>query len=166
MHKHARSVAAMGRDQLTSYLVRDYFGLPRGRTMMASLLSAGLGQADLVLCLLRLRDRASPDHGRLLSYYVRRLVGRPIQRGAPCVLHYYVNGHAPRVVRPAPTAEDRRVVWVASANPRQPNTSAAARWASFRIGRTVAQLRARGVTKRDIRRAERRGWVRFEEVRA
>jgi hypothetical protein len=33
------------------------------------------------------------------------------------------------------------------------------------VGRTVQQLRVRGVTRRDLRRAERRNWIRFEDAR-
>lgn len=163
--RHFVTVAMMNRDRVTAFLLRDYFDLSRKETLMSALLSRGLGQADLVLSLLRLRDAApGPDRRRLLSFYVRRLVGRPIQVCPSCLLLYRVNGHAPRASRPLPS--DRKIIWVTDTNPRQPGTDAFLRWLEFRPGRTVAQLRARGVTRRDLRRAERRGWVRFEECAA
>jgi hypothetical protein len=165
--RHLRTVTLMNRDPLTSFLVRDYFDLPRRETLTWCLLSRRLGQADLVLCLLRLRDGRAmrDDHHRLLSYYIRRLVGRPILVGEPCLLRYRSNGSAPRTTRPT-TSADRRLAWVNPTNPRHPGTEAHLRWMEFKPGRTVAQLRARGITRRDLRRAERLGWVRFEEVTA
>lgn len=162
LRRHCATVALVNRDSLTSFLVRDYFDLPRSQTLMASLIDRGLGQADLVLCLLHLRDHSTPDHRRLISYYVRRLVGRPILVGPSCLLAYRINGHAPRASRPLPN--DRKIIWVSPTNPRQPGTDAHARWEEFRPGRTIAQLRSRGVTRRDLRKAERAGWVRFEEA--
>lgn len=165
MHAHAATVALLGRDRLTSYLVRDYFDLPRTNALMAALLDRGLCQADLVLCVLHLHDHApSADLRRVLRYYIRRLVGRPILVGEPCLLRYKTNGHPPRTSRPLPG--DRRIVWVTPNNPRQPGTTAATRWSEFRAGRTVSQLRVRGVTRRDVRAALRHGWIRLEEAHA
>jgi len=163
LSRHCLTVAMLNRDPLTAFLVRDYFDLPRGRTLFASLMDRRLGQADLVLCLLHLRDqqRRERDYHRILSFYVRRLVGRPILVGEPCLLRYKINGHAPSTARPLPS--ERRLIWVTEVNPRQSGTEAHQRWVEFRPGRTVSQLRARGVTRRDLRRAERKGWVRFEE---
>lgn len=166
LSRHCLTISMLNRDPLAAFLIRDYFDLPRCHSLMASLLDKGLGQADLVLALLHLRDAMhhKSDAARLTSYYIHRLVGRPILVGPSCLLMYRTNGHAPRASRPI--LSDRRLVWVSPTNPRQPNTEAHDRWDEFRPGRTVAQLRSRGVTRRDLRRAERLGWVRFEEQAA
>lgn len=164
--RHCLTITMLNRDPLASFLLRDYFDLPRSHSLMASLLDRGLGQADLVLALLHLRDAMHhrSDAARLLCFYVHRLVGRPILVGPSCLLLYKTNGHAPRISRPVQA--DRRLIWVSPVNPRQPNTEAHDRWEAFRPGRTVAQLRSRGITRRDLRKAERKGWVRFEECAA
>lgn len=163
LSRHVRTIALLNRDSLVSFLLRDYFDLPRKETLFSCLLSRGLGQADLVLALLHLRDaQTNPDWRRVMSHYVRRLVGRPILVGEPCLLRYRSNGSCPRVVRLLPN--DRKIIWVQPENPRMPGTEAYLRWPELKPGRSVAQLRARGVTRRDLRRAERKGWVRFEEV--
>lgn len=131
---------------------------------MASLIDRRLGQADLVLSLLHIRDSASSaDRRRVLSFYVHRLVGRPILVGESCLLRYRVNGHAPTILRTR-DPRDRKITWVLETNPRQPSTDAHLRWSEFRVGRSVAQLRTRGVTRRDLRRAVRKGWIRMEEL--
>lgn len=166
LRRHCLAISLINRDPLTSFLVRDYFDLPRSSTLYAALKDKSLGQADVVLCLLRLRDaQPMPDRKRLLSFYIARLVGRPIAIGMPCLLHYRVNGHAPVIAAP-PTPAERRVAWVTPTNPRQPGTVAHQRWRDIKVGRTVAQLRIRGITRRDLRKAERRGWLRYEEVAA
>jgi hypothetical protein len=156
----------LDRDAHASLLIRDYFNLPRRHALMASLTDRGLGQADLVLCLLRIRDATrNPDRRRLLAFYVHRLVGRPILVGEPCLLRYRANGARPRTTHPR-DPRDRKITWVLGTNPRQPQTDAYLRWSEFKVGRTVGQLRIRGVTRRDIRRAVRRNWIRMEEIAA
>ena len=158
LRRHAHVIAMIGRDRVTKYLLRDYFQLSRTMALMPALLERGLGQADLVLALLRLRD-ARDARLRIYGAYIELLVGHPIAVGPCCLLRYRANGH-PTVTR------DRspRLVWVNPVNPRQPRTEAHSRWSEFRVGRTVAQLRVRGVTKRDLRRATRKGWIRLEEA--
>ncbi len=56
-----------------------------------------------------------------------------------------------------------RVTWVTSKNPRQPHTDAYLRWPEYKVGRSVAQLKMRGVKPKDMRLAKQCGWVRFEE---
>ena|SRR5579859_2084430 len=161
LRRHALTVAMMNRDRTTAFLLRDYFDLPRDKTLMSCLLERGLGQADLVLALLRLRDQRTA-HCHLLGSYVELLVGHPIVVGPRCLLRYAAaNGHAPRVVR---SKDDRRIIFVTKDNPRAPKTEAALRWCEFRVGRTIGQLYVRGVTKRDVLRAERMGWIRVEEM--
>jgi hypothetical protein len=160
LRKHAHTVAMINRDRRTAYLLRDYFDLPRSTSLMPALLARGLGQADLVLALLRLRDQATP-YSRLFRVYVELLVGHPITVGPACLLHYKTNTSTPTIIR---AKDDRRLTYVAPANPRQPRTEAHMRWSLFQVGRSISQLRVRGVTKRDIRRAARRGWIRIEEL--
>ena len=164
--EHSVTVSLINRNRFAAFLVRDYFDLPRTQTLMSGLLNKRLGQADLVLCLLHIRDslpRSAADRRRLLAHYIHRLVGRPILVGESCLLKYAINGHAPRILR-SRTPSDRKIVWVQETNPRQPQSDAYHRWAEFKVGRTVAQLRSRGVTRRDLRRAERKNWIRLEEL--
>lgn len=158
--KHSLTLAMMNRDRRTAFLMRDYFDLPRTKALTPSLLDRGLGQADIVLALLRLRDQRT-TYSRVFSSYIELLVGHPIVVGPACLLHYKTNGAKPSVVR---SIDDRRIVYVIPDNPRQPKTEAYLRWCEFRVGRTIGQLRVRGIKKRDIRRAVRRGWIKVEET--
>lgn len=155
--KHSLVVTMMGRDRTTNYLLRDYFNLRRGTALMSALLTCGLGQADLVLALLRLRDQAT-THRRVLGSYIELLVGHPILVGPACLLNYRLP--TTRIVR---SKDERRITFVLGENPRAPATEAYLRWCEYRVGRTVGQLLVRGITKRDIRKSQRRGWIKIEE---
>jgi hypothetical protein len=159
MKQHKTTITLIQNDALTSYLVRDYFNLPRKEALMSALLSRQLGQADLVLCLLRLRDKSRNDWHRVFTHYINRLVGHPIFIGQPCLLRYRINGQAPTIQR---RGGDRRIVWVLPANPRQPFTQAHLRWSEFRVGRSISQLRLRGHKRRDIYHAIEKGWIKVE----
>lgn len=144
--RYFTAVASVDRDRVVSLLVRRELGLDRRRPMIYALSERGLGQADLILALLRVDTRGS----RLL---VERVLGRPILQ-CPCVwLRWPINGR-PRVHR-AP-----RFRVVVQDNPRRPNTDAHARFSrSVRDGLTAEQMRLRGATRRDLRRARREGWI-------
>src|SRR6266404_4838263 len=124
----------INRDRATKYLLRDYFQLPRTQALMPALIGANLGQADLVLSLLRLRDTCRTPYARIYSCYITLLVGHPIVVGPRCLLAYRTNGHSTVTRDPAA----RRITYVAPANPRQPGTPAHARWPDFKVGRTLA----------------------------
>lgn len=160
LRRHSLVIAMMNRDRTTNMLLRDYFDLPRTPTLMATLLARRLGQADLVLALLRLRDQRT-RHRHLFGSYVELLVGHPIAVGPRCLLLYPTNTSRPTVVR---SKDDRRLTYVCPGNPRAPQTEAALRWCEFKVGRSVGQLLIRGVTQRDIRRALREGWIQVEET--
>ena len=158
LHLHSSTVGRLAADRHIKYLVRDYFCLPRSIALMPAMLERGLGQADLVLCLLRLRD-AHATLRRSLEDHIAQLIGHPICVGPACLRSYRTG--PTRVVR---SQDDRRITWVVPDNPRQHGTEAHLRWCEYRIGRTLGQLYVRGVTKRDVRRALRRGWIKLEEV--
>lgn len=160
MKQHKTTITLIQNDPLTSFLVRDYFNLPRSEALMSSLLRRNLGQADLVLCLLRLRDKTRNDWHRVFTHYINRLVGHPIFIGQPCLLHYRINGHAPRVIQRS--ANDRRITWVTPNNPRDPHSQAYLRWTDFRVGRSISQLRIRGHKRRDIYHAIKKEWIKVE----
>jgi hypothetical protein len=147
----------MNRYPLLKELIRQYFGLPAEIAITPALYQRGLGQADLVLCLLR------TDHF-MAREFVAMLIGHPITICTPCLLHYRTNGGAPSIRHPT-SALDRRIIFVCPMNPRQPKTEAHLRWQDFKPGRTPRQVMTRGSTKRDVRRALRMGWIRLEEVR-
>jgi hypothetical protein len=148
--RYFTAVASVDRDRVVSFLVRRALRLSR-RPMIYALSERGLGQADLVLALLRVGT------GPALAL-VERVVGRPVLHLRSQWLRWPING-VPRVSSP-------RLRIVATANPRRPNTPAHDRFgAAFRAGvTTIEQLRARGASKRDIRMARRRGWI--EEIAA
>ncbi len=157
MLHHASSIALLSSQRDLKSLIRDYFGLPLRQALMPALLSKGLGQADLVLCLLRLRDMHAYLRERV-ERFIALLIGHPIVIGPGCLLRYRCNG------TPAVTLDrSPRIVWVTAINPRQPNTDAYLRWPEYRVGRTTAQLKMRGVRPKDIRVARRNGWIRVEE---
>jgi hypothetical protein len=156
LRKHMATMIKMNRYPLLKELIRQYFDLPAGIALTPALYQRGLGQADLVLCLLR------TDHF-MAREFVAMLIGHPIIIGPPCLLHYRTNGASPTVRHPTGLM-DRRITYVAPSNPRQPRTEAYLRWQDFRAGRTPRQVMTRGSTKRDVRRALRMGWIRLEEV--
>ncbi len=158
LHRHYRTVAMIARNPNLKHLLRDYFDLPRATALMPALLARRLGQADLVLALLRIRDNHS-DVRLQAETHIAALVGHAITYGPGCLLRYAVNG-APHV------ALDRtpRVVYVCPTNPRLPSTDAYYRWPEFKVGRSVAQLKARGIKAKDLRTVQRAGWIRLEEV--
>jgi len=160
LHRHHRTIANLSSNPDLKYLIRDYFDLPRWQSLLPAMLARGLGQADLVLCLLRLRDRHRAARCAC-ELHIAALVGRPIVLGPPC-LRLWRAGPVP--VHAEGRDARRRITYVVDANPRQTGTEAHLRWREYRIGRTVAQLLVRGVTKRDLRKAVRRGWVKVEEV--
>lgn len=164
MLKHAATVAKLNHDRATAYLLRDYFSLRRGVALMPALLERGLGQADLVLALLRLRDRhtmsRTPGPSPLCTY-IESLVGHPMTIDHTCLSGL----HRPPPPRHPPcTPDERRIVRKVAYNPRQPNTHGHALWSHFQVGRTVAQLRARGVPARELRRAVQMCWIVLDDV--
>lgn len=160
LHRHHRTVAHLNQNPSLKYLIRDYFALPLTQALMPALLSARLGQADLVLCLLRLRDRHRAV-AVAAELHIAALVGHAITSCPSCLLAYRTG--PPRVVR---SRDERRIISVAPDNPRQPGTEAHMRWCEYRVGRTLGQLYVRGVSKRDVRRAITNGWVKVEEIAA
>lgn len=146
--RYATAVASVDRDRVVSFLVRRHLGLSR-RPMLYALSERGLGQADLVLALLRIGTAPALARAELV-------VGRPILHCRSQWLRWPVNG-VPRVSSPP---RIRAVV----DNPRRPSTPAHDRFASaFRVGRTIEECRVHGATKRDVRSASRRGWIVIEE---
>ncbi len=147
--KHLQTVALINRDRVLRARVRLYFRLRPG-TLGPLLRRAGLGQADLVLCLLRLGELR----------WAEILVGKPIVYGPSFRTVLSQTGKKNQRVDRSP-----RVVFVQPHNPRKTCTRAHDRFEHFRVGRTEQQLRVRGVTRKDIRKALKWGWIRMEEVR-
>jgi hypothetical protein len=148
--RYLPAIAYVDRDPVVSYLVRRDLDLPLGRSMPYALHDHGLGQADLILSLLRINTRGS----RLL---IERILGRPIMQCQSVLLQWRSNGR-PQVRR------QPRISHVV-ANPRKPNTDAYRRFErSFKKHFTIEQCRSRGARQRDVRGALRRGWIRLEEV--
>lgn len=159
LRKHAATMAKLTADKSIKSLICDYFDLrPRSHSLTPLMYKRGLGQADLVLALLRISHP-------MARTYIGLLIGHPITIGAPCLLRYNPNVNTARPSTTRPTGVDnRRITYVQPTNPRQPGTEAHLRWPWFQHGRTVAQLRVRGVKRRDIRKAADMGWIKLEDV--
>lgn len=150
--RYAPAVAALDRDRALSRLVRRRLALDPTRPLLYALSARGLGQADLVLALLSVNTR-----GALRA--VALVVGRPV-RVLPSVFLTWSRNGPPRV-RFSP-----KIVSVSEC-PRRPGTDAERRFLyCFREGLTLEQARARGATRRDVRRAQRKGWIVLGEGRA
>lgn len=146
LRRHLQTVALVERVPALLYRVRRYFLLPSIPLALA-MRRARLGQADLVLCLLRIGTQTA-------RAFVERLIGRPIQVSRPIELHYRrANDSAPRIVRVP------RITHVVPVNPCRKSTRFWSHFSLFKVGRTIAQLIARGVTRREVRLAQRRGWI-------
>lgn len=131
-----------------AYRLRVYFDLPPG-PLIHSIPAAGLAQADVVLALLRINSSGARQ-------YVEHLIGRPITIGPACLLVYNYN-------RAKPLLHSQPVVtWVMKNPPLRNSTRIAHSFPEFCVGRTRQQLIMRGVSRGDIRRAVRRGWIRME----
>lgn len=122
---------------------------PEGpRDIVRALEGSGLGSADVVLALLR----------RGLLAHATAVAGVPVQR--------VPGGGPPRVPKlaavPARTGDERRVVEVERPYPGKPGPGAD-RYSALRRNMTVRAALARGVTRRDLRRWQRRTWVWLEE---
>lgn len=146
---HLQILAAMRRHPALMYRLRHYFSLPARAPFHLALRARGIGQADLVLALLRINTRKS-------IFFAERLIGKPITRGQACLLRYRVNGRAPTVLR------QPRVVWVTPINPHPRLTDSRIRFSHYQLGRTEQQLRLRGLTRRDIRTAIRNNWIQMQ----
>lgn len=132
-----------------AYKLRRYFNLGSG-PLIVSLYRAGLGQADVVLALLKINS----DCARRA---VERLVGRPITVCPSCLLIYDYNRSRPKL------GSQPVITWVMRSPPLRSSTKIAACYPEFRVGRTREQLVCRGVSRGDIRRAVRRGWIKMSE---
>jgi hypothetical protein len=128
LRRHLPALAAITRWPAMEYRVRQYFNLGSG-PFLVELRRAGLCQADLVLCLIRMNTSLSRK-------LVEQIVGKPITVGAACLLTWNRNSQSPSIKR------QPIITWVCSDAP----------------------LRMRGVSKGDLRRAMRRGWIRVEGV--
>jgi hypothetical protein len=123
---------------------------------------AGLCQADVVLCLLRINSRAA-------LRLAERLVGRCITHCPPCLALF----RGPLRVAPrrcAASPDDRRVVATSApaavdkrGRRRLLGSPMYARMARVRPGMTLSQVVSRGLTRRDIRIAVKRGYFVMEE---
>lgn len=139
---HRRAISRLSVE--LRHTILDYFKLPRVRDHLADVLpSVGLGQADLVLCLLRVNTR---EARRL----VERVVGKPILVCPPCLRH----ARRP----PPPVLAGPRVTYV---GPNLFGGGRRDRFAMLRPGMTVSQYISRGGNHRDLRVARKRGLLRI-----
>jgi hypothetical protein len=123
---------------------------------------AGLCQADVVLCLLRINSRAA-------LRLAERLVGRCITHCPPCLALFRGPLRAPPRRSVVSTPDDRRVAAVSApvsvdqrGRRRLLGSPMYARMAQVRPGMTLAQAVSRGLTRRDIRIAVKRGYFVME----
>lgn len=137
-------------DFLLSYFgARTPHPLERNWLPTVSIAELGLGQADVVLALLRTAD---PRFRRWAEF----LVGRRFTICRPCL-----RPSAPLYLGDERHPDRRRVTYVAR-NPRLPTTMAFYRFAILREGMTIQQFLVRGGRRGDVRLALQRGWIQLE----
>ncbi|RPH72759.1 MAG: hypothetical protein EHM78_02315 [Myxococcaceae bacterium] len=124
---------------LTSYFVTH--GIPLG----------AVTRADLALALLRIGTEEARS-------CIERVTGRAIQVGP-----YNPPPWPPRPVARSPEHLGPRLVRV-DPNPCLPTTQAFLRYKKLRVGLTEAQLKTRGISRRDVQRWTAAGRIQFEEV--
>ena len=157
MLERYRDAAASVRGDLRAYVL-DYFRISRRsrRSLFDLCRDAGLCQADVVLALVRARS-AEADTA------IERLVGRPIQRLPP-----QRRGYSRPLVR-GRTGDDRLVLAFRIGDKTLgggailPGSPMYDRLSVIRPGLSLLGLLARGVTRRDVRIATRRGWLVMEK---
>lgn len=141
-----------------AYLLRVHFALPSSPPLIVALSSSSHDQADLVLALLRISS--APNLSATLVTRARSviaaLVGHPIIICPPYQrsITFYSNSSRSRSRSPI-------ITYVQPDPPLRRSTGIADAYREFRLGRTRQQLLCRGVSRGDIRRATRRGWIKF-----
>ena len=155
LERHREHLARL--DVVTVVQTRTYFHLNRHLDLFDTLRKCGYCQADLVLCLLRLNTRNSLAVAELL-------VGRPITR-CPSSL-YFRRSPLPPAARPR-RGDDRLVTRLSSERSSSCVLSAGLydRLSVARVGMSVLQLVSRGVRRRDLLIATRRGYLQLEGAR-
>lgn len=148
--KYRLTIAALPYD-VRAHL-RSRFTLPGDASLYSGLHAAGLGQADVVMELLRLGTPAAHEG-------IALLVGRPVT-----VLPPAVPPRIPLPVRPRAKEPDDRVVLSVGRNPRLPTTPSFQRYRLIQAGLSVAQLLKRGVTRRDLRELTSGGHIQLEAL--
>ena len=149
--RYTPAIAFVDRDRAVSRLVRRDLRLCPRRPIIYALSERGLGQADLVLSLLRIDTRGS----RAL---IERILGSPIRVLPSMYLRWTTSG--------LKTTTSAKIIRIGP-NPARPGSDRARRFDyCFRAGLTIEAARARGATRRDIRRALRKGVLVVGEGRA
>jgi hypothetical protein len=143
MRKHLQVIAAIDQMPALTYRVRQYFNLGSEPLILAAL-RADLCHADMVLCLMRIGTRRA----RQVAEW---LMGHPITIAPPCQFLDLVRG--PPSIRP-PT-----ILRVNHQAQLRNSTRIGQTFCEFRVGRTKEQLLMRGVSRGDISRAVKRGWI-------
>jgi hypothetical protein len=143
LRKHLQSLSVIDQTPALNYRVRRYFQLGTAH-LFRELRSRGLGQADIVLCMIHLNTEWAR---RVVSV----LIGKPIEIGPPCLRDY----HVPPPMMPRPPVID----WVMPNIPVRNSTRLGDSVIEFRVGRTREQILQRGVSRADWDRALRRGWI-------
>lgn len=148
LRRHLPAIAAIAASPVLTYRVRRYFALD-SRPLILSV--RGLSQADIVLCLVRI---GSPRAREIAG----SLIGKPITVAPACLLRWSHNKQTPSVGR------QPMVTWVAETVPLRRGTRMALTFPEFKCGRTLQQLLMRGVSRADVRRVTKRGWVKMTEA--
>lgn len=146
LRRHLAPIASITRAPSLEYRVRQYFDLG-SRPFLIELSRARLCHADIVLCLIRINTRRARE-------IVEALINKPITVAPACRLVWLANTQAPRV------REQPQVTWVSPQWTARRKTRLSVFQCEFKVGRSLSQLRSRGVTKGDLRRAVREGLVR------
>lgn len=143
------------RSEIVRYMVEQGLvpGHAPGRGFYDALERAGVAQADLVLCALRLNTDAS-------LRLAERLMGKPILRCPPMLMRW--TSPVKATVR---QGDDRRVIAVSKPRARDGGrrrilcADLYSRIGRARVGMTVSGLIGRGLRRRDIRIALKRGYL-------
>jgi hypothetical protein len=151
MERHRDVVTRVCQSDGTREAILEHFGLRaslRTGQVFDELQRWGASQADVVLMLVR--------GGR--SEDASILVGRVVPRVCPPCL---AGRGEVRRLEEEDEMLGRVIVWIEPECPRSAAT-ARQRWSALRVGRTVGSALQRGFTRRDLRLATRRGWIRLE----
>lgn len=153
LRRHLSAIAAIDAVPALSYRVRRYFELG-SRLLIHELSSASLSQADVVLCLMSFNT----DKARSIA---ESLIGKSIEILPSCRLNWSFNKQLPSVSTQPTITHVKSMGEV----PLRRGTRLALCYAEFKRGRTLQQLQMRGVSRGDIRRAMKRGWIKVVGVR-
>lgn len=152
---------------VASALLRRYPNVPTEGPLFERCSAAGLDQADVVMSL-------AADPSPLAVAALETVMGKPMIVGHPCLsgpppapapdAPPQVEPREKRTRAPRAPKSDPRVVVDVAPNPKKPGSQSHERYAIWRVGMTVSEALAAGLTGADVKWDTERGYVKLGDL--